>query len=86
MIALFTVIVSYIFNLIVKQGEKERDGLVCGEYNKIDLDIVNRDEFMQGSMPLVRLTEDLPGVQHDILINPQGIRINRSLLSTTKYA
>jgi signal peptidase I len=60
-------------------GEERTDNLVCGEYNKIALDIVNRDEFMQGPMPLVRLTEDLPGAQHDILINPQALE------STDRY-
>jgi signal peptidase I len=56
-------------------GIERTDNLVCGEYNKIALDIVNRDEFMQGPMPLVRLTEDLPGAQHDILINPQALEL-----------
>jgi signal peptidase I len=56
-------------------GQERTDNLVCGEYNKIALDIVNRDEFMQGPMPLVRLTEDLPGSQHDILINPQALEL-----------
>ncbi|MFY8297713.1 signal peptidase I [Pseudoalteromonas sp. SS15] len=60
-------------------GKERTDNLVCGEYNKIGLDIVNRDEFMQGPMPLVRLTEDLPGAQHDILINPQALE------STDRY-
>lgn len=60
-------------------GQERTDNLVCGEYNKIALDIVNRDEFMQGPMPLVRLTEDLPGAQHDILINPQALE------STDRY-
>ncbi|MBE0368850.1 signal peptidase I [Pseudoalteromonas aurantia] len=58
-----------------KEGQTQQGNLVCGEYNKIKLDIVNRDEYKQGSMQLVRLTEDLPGVQHDILINPQALEL-----------
>ncbi|TMO62972.1 signal peptidase I [Pseudoalteromonas aurantia] len=55
------------------EGQTQQGNLVCGEYNKIKLDIVNRDEYKQGSMQLVRLTENLPGVGHDILINPQAL-------------
>ncbi|CAH9050715.1 Signal peptidase I [Pseudoalteromonas sp. CIP111854] len=55
------------------EGEQQQGTLVCGEYNKIKLDIVNNDEYKQGSMPLVRLTESLPDVSHDILINPQAV-------------
>ncbi|MBQ4846135.1 signal peptidase I [Pseudoalteromonas sp. MMG005] len=58
-----------------QEGQTQQGNLVCGEYNKIKLDIVNRDEYKQGSMQLVRLTEDLPGVQHDILINPQALEL-----------
>ncbi|MCF2856272.1 signal peptidase I [Pseudoalteromonas sp. SMS1] len=59
-----------------EEGEQNRDGLVCGEFNKIDVEIVNRDEFKQGSMPLVRLTESLPDVEHDILINPKALELS----------
>ncbi|KZN67024.1 signal peptidase I [Pseudoalteromonas luteoviolacea] len=59
-----------------EKGEQNRDGLVCGEFNKIDVEIVNRDEFKQGSMPLVRLTESLPDVEHDILINPKALELS----------
>ncbi|MFY8272968.1 signal peptidase I [Pseudoalteromonas sp. SSDWG2] len=52
------------------EGESQQGSLQCGEYNKIALDIINRDEFTQGGYPLVRLEEHLAGVQHDILINP----------------
>ncbi|QTL35295.1 MULTISPECIES: signal peptidase I [Pseudoalteromonas] len=53
------------------EGEQQRDGLACGEFNKINLEIVNRDEFKQGAMQMVRLTESLPGVTHDVLVTPQ---------------
>ncbi|KZN47966.1 signal peptidase I [Pseudoalteromonas luteoviolacea] len=59
-----------------EDGAQNRDGLVCGEFNKIDVEIVNRDEFQQGSMPLVRLTESLPDVEHDILINPKALELS----------
>ncbi|WP_417347417.1 signal peptidase I [Ferrimonas sp.] len=32
---------------------------------------LNRDEFFQNGTPLMRLGEDLAGVEHDILINPR---------------
>ncbi|WP_105200749.1 signal peptidase I [Pseudoalteromonas sp. T1lg10] len=54
-----------------EQGQAEQGSLLCGEYNKIALDIINKDEFMQGSQQLVRLEEDLDGLKHDILINPR---------------
>ncbi|KID58424.1 signal peptidase [Pseudoalteromonas luteoviolacea CPMOR-1] len=59
-----------------EEGEQSRNGLACGEFNKIDVEIVNRDEFKQGSMPLVRLTESLPNVEHDILINPKALELS----------
>ena len=31
-----------------EEGQTQQGNLVCGEYNKIKLDIVNRDEFKQG--------------------------------------
>ncbi|MEI5639022.1 MULTISPECIES: signal peptidase I [unclassified Pseudoalteromonas] len=55
--------------------QEQANGLTCGEYNKIDVDIVNRDEFTQGPMQLVRLTEHLPDAEHDILINPEVLEL-----------
>ncbi|TMN86709.1 S26 family signal peptidase [Pseudoalteromonas phenolica] len=55
-------------------GQERKDNLICGEYNKIALDIVDR-EYMHGPRQLVRLSEDLSGVQHDILIDPQAAEL-----------
>ncbi|WP_462157567.1 signal peptidase I [Pseudoalteromonas sp. GB56] len=52
------------------EGQTQQGELQCGEYNKIALDIINRDEFKQGNEQLVRLEENLAGIKHDILINP----------------
>lgn len=53
-----------------EQGQTQQGTLSCGEYNKIDLEIINRDEFSHAGQPIVRLEENLAGVKHDILINP----------------
>ncbi|MBQ4831927.1 signal peptidase I [Pseudoalteromonas sp. MMG010] len=55
------------------EGETHQGKLLCNEFNKIDFNVVNEDEFQQGAMNLVRITEDLTTVQHDILINPQAL-------------
>ncbi|MGO2365243.1 MAG: signal peptidase I [Pseudoalteromonas sp.] len=57
------------------QGETQQGELLCNEYNKVDMEIINRDEFKQGSMDLVRLNENLAAVQHDILINPEALEL-----------
>jgi signal peptidase I len=61
-------------------GVKREDNLSCGEYNKMKLDLVNKDEFKSGYNQLTRYTEHLSGVKHDLLINPRGVEhINRYL-------
>jgi len=57
------------------EGETQQGELLCNEYNKIDMEIINRDEFKQGSMDLVRLNENLTTVKHDILINPEALEL-----------
>ena len=54
------------------EGVTQQGDLLCNEYNKIDMEILNSDEFKQGSMNLVRLEENLSTVNHNILINPQA--------------
>ncbi|CCQ10749.1 Signal peptidase I [Pseudoalteromonas luteoviolacea B = ATCC 29581] len=56
-----------------EDGQEKSGDLFCSEFNAVDMDIVNRDEFFQGLMPLVRVTESLPGQTHDILINPEAL-------------
>ncbi|RZF84849.1 signal peptidase I [Pseudoalteromonas sp. CO325X] len=53
------------------EGERTQGALQCGEYNKIALEIINKDEFFSHrGDSLVRLQESLGEVEHDILINP----------------
>lgn len=54
------------------EGQEKNNALTCGEFNKIDREIVD-NEYMHGPRKLVRLTEGLSGVSHDILIDPQVI-------------
>ncbi|NKF50950.1 signal peptidase I [Shewanella sp. WXL01] len=42
----------------------------CPEMQRVELTKVNEGEFTQQGRPLVRLTEQLGDVEHDILINP----------------
>jgi signal peptidase I len=42
----------------------------CPEALIIDMLQVSRGEFNQAGVPLIRLTEQLAGVEHDVLINP----------------
>lgn len=54
----------------------------CDKFHKLDMKVVNQDEFSMTlpmrtqngvemiDMPLMRLKEDLLGVEHDILVNP----------------
>ncbi|MFC0118806.1 signal peptidase I [Pseudoalteromonas xiamenensis] len=55
------------------EGQEKSGEMFCAEFNAVDMDIINRDEFYQGLMPLVRLKETLPGQTHDILINPEAL-------------
>ncbi len=53
------------------EGALQQGEMTCGEYNKVDMEILNHDEFTMMGMPQVKLKESLPGQTHDILINPQ---------------
>ncbi|MFC3031886.1 signal peptidase I [Pseudoalteromonas fenneropenaei] len=56
-------------------GQEKSGEMLCGEYNAVDMEIINRDEFFQGPMPLVRINESLPGQAHHILINPEALEM-----------
>ena len=42
----------------------------CPELKKVDRALVNRGEFSQSGMPLIRYKEQLGDISHDILVNP----------------
>jgi signal peptidase I len=52
-------------------GEVSRSNLQCGEYNKIDMEVKDRGEFMLKGMESVRINESLTEDGHDILIYPE---------------
>ena len=52
------------------EGQSTVAGLNCGEFNKIDMQLQNQDEFYADGIGQARLTENLGEVTHDILINP----------------
>lgn len=51
-------------------GQTDSQGLACGQFNKMERELVNQGEFSLAGIPQIRATEQLSGVQHDILINP----------------
>jgi signal peptidase I len=43
----------------------------CKDFVKIDQTLVSKDDFMQAGMPLHRSSENLLGLEHEILVNPR---------------
>ena len=50
--------------------QTETSGLNCNEFNKLETQLINQDEFFSEGVAEARLTENLANVSHDILINP----------------